>query len=141
MGNLHLYDKNKMKATLLLCVILGVIAATAAPTEDAGTKIKEGFQDVSEGIKDGVDDFRDTLDNQLGGTCKTDKQCSFYQSCEVPNCKITTWAWIVMAVVAGLVLLSIISCVCCCFKKIFSVTNYPSNLLPFFETNRSASYL
>jgi len=108
-----------MKATLLLCVILGVIAATAAPTEDAGTKIKEGFQDVGEGIQDGVNGLQDTINNQLGGTCVTDKQCAFYQSCEVPNCKITTWAWIVMAVVAGLVLLSILSCVCCCVKKIF----------------------
>ena len=104
-----IYDKNKMKATLLLCVILGVIAATAAPTEDAGTKIKEGF----------VNDLMDKINNQLGGTCIADEQCSFYQSCEAPNCKITNWAWIVMAVVAGLVLLSILSCVCCCVKKIF----------------------
>merc|ERR1712024_241766 len=83
MGKLHLNDKNKMKATLLLCVILGVIAATAAPTEDAGTKIKNGFNSVGEGIKDGVSDAKDAINDQLGGTCISSDDGSFYQSCEM----------------------------------------------------------
>merc|ERR1712029_1336511 len=112
-----------MKATLLLCVILGVIAATAAPTEDAGNKIKEGFNSVGEGIKDGFGDAQNAINDHLGGTCLTDDQCSFYQSCELPNCKVTTWAWIVIAVVAGLLVLGVISCICCCVKKIFCCGN------------------
>merc|ERR1712111_312151 len=114
---LHLNDENKMKATLLLCVILGVIAATAAPTEDAATKIKEGFNSVGEGIKDGVSDAKDAINDQLGGTCISSDDCSFYQSCEMASCKVTNTAWIVIAVVAGLLVLGVISCICCCVKR------------------------
>merc|ERR1711953_174274 len=122
-SKLHLNDKNKMKATLLLCVILGVIAATAAPTEDAGAKIKEGFNSVGEGIKDGFGDAQNAIDDQLGGTCFTSDDCSFYQSCEMASCKITNTAWIVIAVVAGLLVLGSLACICCCVKKVFCCGN------------------
>merc|ERR1712029_928132 len=87
-SKLHLNDKNKMKATLLLCVILGVIAATAAPTEDAATKIKEGFNDVGEGIKDGVSDAKDAINDQLGGTCITSDDSLFTNPAKWPAVRL-----------------------------------------------------
>jgi len=89
----------------------------------AATKIKEGINDVGEGIKNGVSDAQDAINDQLGGTCITSDDCSFYQSCEMASCKITNTAWIVIAVVAGLLVLGVISCICCCVKKIFCCGN------------------
>merc|ERR1712213_161834 len=121
-----------MKATLLLCVILGTFSAIAAPAEDAGTQIKEGFESVGTGIKDGVSDLQNQIEDQFGGTCVTQDQCSFFQTCEKLNCKITTWAWIVIAVIAGLIVLSVISCICCCFKKIFCCQWFHGESQPYF---------
>ena len=114
-----------MKATLAVYLLLCAISAIAAPTEDAdaGEQIKQSNHTVVQGIQDGIENCMGQIDDQLSSECLRDDNCYFFQECEKLQCQLTTWAWIVLVVAAVLVVLGVISCVCCCVKKIFCCSN------------------
>merc|ERR1712122_257991 len=113
----------KMKVFVALCLLFGIISTIAAPTDDAGQKIKDGAKQFADGIQDGVNDVKDAIDDQLSSRCVANDNCYFFQECSNLECQLTTWAWIVLVVAAVLVVLGVISCVCCCVKKIFCCSN------------------
>ena len=70
-------------------------------------------------VTDDVDEFfenaKDQINDHLGGKCITDAHCYFFQECELMQCKVRTWAWVVF--IAGVTAIVVGCCCCACNRK------------------------
>jgi len=87
-----------------LAISLQIVSSGTVEKRDAGEEIEDYFEN--------------TWNSILGGKCLLDDQCSAISYCDTddilnPECKLRWWFMLVLAVIALMLIGSIISCLCC----------------------------
>ena len=88
-----------MKYLIALALVFCAFSAYGLPRPD--------LNDAAHGAKE-------TINEWVGGKCEKEDDCYFFQECELLQCKVEIWAWVVLIAGVTAIVVGIVSCIVCC---------------------------